>query len=112
MILARNNRDHGRTGYAEGCDHHDERSPFHGRSLVSFQNISDCNCQLCISDVIVVTSHNLAPALRQPAKPSRSVSSPDSTSPPHTAAQPAKTRPQFIQCERPCSAQSETMTWA
>jgi hypothetical protein len=22
---------------------------------VSFQNISDCNCQLCISDVIVVT---------------------------------------------------------
>src|SRR5262245_32771308 len=55
MILARNNRDHGGAGYAEGCDHQDERSPFHGRSLVSFQNISDCNCQLCISDVIVVT---------------------------------------------------------
>jgi hypothetical protein len=54
VILARNNRDHGRTGNAEGCDHQDERSPFHGRSLVSFENISDCNCQLCISDVIVV----------------------------------------------------------
>ena len=33
-ILARNNRDHGRTGYAEGCDHQDERSLFHGHSLV------------------------------------------------------------------------------
>src|SRR5262245_16796747 len=54
VILARNNRDHGHTGYAEGCDHQDERSPFHGRSLVSFQNISDCNCQLCIRDVTVV----------------------------------------------------------
>jgi hypothetical protein len=34
--------------------HQDERSPFHMRSLVSSQRISDCNCQLCISNVIVV----------------------------------------------------------